>query len=420
MLDNRNNPYKIAKVLNKSPSTIIREISNHVKITPMQNDCVNYDICSHRKISNAYICRFCNKYCKNCDKLKCTKSCPEYKQNECEVIAHSPHVCNGCEKIHKCKLEQRVYSAVFAQKEYKACLIDKRIGFDLTEKEICAIDKIVSPLIMAGHSPYSIVQKYKDSIPCSEATIYRLIDAGLLKCRNIDLQERVKRKPRKHRRITNKDAYALITKAKKGHLWSDYLEYIKTNNVIAVQLDCVEGKKEENATLLTFHWSREHMQLYFIMDNQDSMNVIKQFDIIEETIGLELFREMFPVILTDNGHEFTDIAGMERSCTKSGESRTKIFFCEPNRSDEKGNCERNHRLLRKIIPKGTSLECLMQSDATLITNHINSYVRKSIGGVCPYDMAMETFDEDFFVLLGLEIIPYEKVNLTPRLVSKSA
>jgi len=242
----------------------------------------------------------------------------------------------------------------------------------------------------------------------------------LLKCKNVDLQERVKRKPRKHNKITNKDAYAIITKAKKGHLWSDYLEYLKTHDDVAVQLDCVEGKRDENAVLMTLHWSKEHMQLYFIMEKQDAENVVATFDKIEETIGFELFKELFPIILTDNGHEFTDIEGMERSCTISGKKRTKIFFCEPNRSDEKGNCERNHRLLRKIIPKGTSLEPFMQSDMTLITNHVNSYVRKALGGICPYDTAMETYDEDFFILLGLELIPYKDVNLTPSLVEKSA
>ncbi len=100
------------------------------------------------------------------------------------------------------------------------------------------------------------------------------------------------------------------------------------------------------------------------------------------------------------------------------QKRTTVFYCEPNRSDEKGACERNHRLLRRVIPKGTSLEGLMQWDLTLVTNHVNSYVRDSLQKSCPYDLAIDRYDEDFFVLLGLERIPKEQVVLTPDLLKK--
>ena len=75
-----------------------------------------------------------------------------------------------------------------------------------------------------------------------------------------------------------------------------------------------------------------------------------------------------------------------------------------------------HRLLRKVISKGTSLENLTQWDCTLITNHINSYARKTLGGICPYDVTMEVYEEDFFDLLELERISHNAVNLTPQLI----
>ena len=125
---------------------------------------------------------------------------------------------------------------------------------------------------------------------------------------------------------------------------------------------------------------------------------------------------MFSLILTDNGHEFTDILGMERSIF--GGKRTKIFFCEPNRSDEKGNCENNHKYIRYIIPKGYSLEPYSQMDISIMMNHINSFKRKSIYGRSPYEMAMAVLPSDFFILLGLEIISPEKVILTPSLLSQ--
>jgi len=108
MLDNRQTPYTISKELDKSPSTIIREIEKHSKITPMKNDCVNYATCKKKKLFNIYMCRFCNKFCKSCDKKECIKYCPDYTKMECEYITGSPHVCNGCDKIRSCKLEHRI------------------------------------------------------------------------------------------------------------------------------------------------------------------------------------------------------------------------------------------------------------------------------------------------------------------------
>lgn len=409
MLDNGNSPYEIAKTLQKSPSTIVREIRNHTNIVQKINDCQNWSICKKRRIcSRAY----CKTLCKKCNKRNCWTICKDYEQEVCHTIEASPHVCNGCDKKYSCGLEKRFYKGVDAHTEYKAELQSKRIGFDLTEEKLKEIDQKVTPLLKAGHSPYSVVQILGDELPCSEATLYRIIDACALTARNIDLQERVKRKPRKRYTIS-KDAYAIITEAKKGHLWTDYLEYIKKRPNYVVQLDCVEGKKDDKAVILTMHWVAEHMQLYFIMDEQTSACVVDMLDRIETALGTELFREAIPILLTDNGHEFSDVTGMERSCIYPDQKRTSVFFCEPNRPDEKGYCERNHRLLRKIIPKGTSLEPYMQKDFTMITNHINSYVRRSLGGVCPYDLAMEHLPEDFFDLLGLEMIPKESVNLTP-------
>ena len=135
-----------------------------------------------------------------------------------------------------------------------------------------------------------------------------------------------------------------------------------------------------------------------------------------------------PLYVTDNGEEFTDIDGMERSCTKPGEKRTKIFFCEPNRSDQKGSAERNHKMLRRIIPKYTnwkdsrnrSIQELVQSDMVLATNHVNSYPRPKMKNIRPYDLAFKALPEDFFVHLGLEMIPEGEVNLSPELIFNKA
>ena len=203
-------------------------------------------------------------------------------------------------------------------------------------------------------------------------------------------------------------------KEKEGKHYEDYLEYIKEHDVMAVQMDCVEGFKEDSATLLTLHFPAFSMQIAILMPEHTAGAVVNALDLVETAVGTDTFRDVFEVILTDNGMEFTNIAGMERSI--KGGRRTKIFFCEPNRSDEKGSCENNHKLIRYVIPKGTSLEQFTQEDISLMMNHINSYARKSLFGKTPYDIAKRVLPEDFFDMLGLYEIPPEQVLLKPALL----
>ena len=195
-----------------------------------------------------------------------------------------------------------------------------------------------------------------------------------------------------------------------------YKADVAENEVSVVEMDCVEGKKEDSCAILTLHFVTFHMQLYYIMPEHTTACVVSVLDMIEEAIGCELFAELFEVLLTDNGHEFWDIDGMERSITEG--LRTKVFFCEPNRSDQKGACENNHKLFRCIVPKGTSIDGFNQADMVMATNHVNSYCRKSLFGSCPYELAMRVIPEDFFILLGLELVDAKDVQLTPSLLKR--
>lgn len=402
----------IAERLDKSPSTISREIKKHTKAIPHRKccDCMYFKDCSVR---NA--CRpdgSCPQKCKNCQKAKAY--CPDYVQTFCGRLEDSPlHLCNSCHKRHLCHFEQHLYSAENAYSEYRDRLVNSRSGFDLTGGQLDSIDRIVSPLIKKGQSVYHIVQTNKNELAVSESSIRRLIKASELEVRDIDLKEAVRRRPRKRKKI-HPDPSVLKT----GHLYCDYLEYIKKHDVSVVQMDCVEGKPEDRRALLTLHFSMPHMQLAFLLEEHTSSQVAAALDTMEKKLGKGLFASCFPVILTDNGHEFWDISGMERSVY--GGIRTKIFFCEPNRSDQKGQCENNHKLIRNVIPKGTSLDGFTQEDILLMMNHINSYKRKSLFGCCPYEIAKKMLPQDFFDLLGLKRIRGNQVMLSPALLKSGS
>lgn len=398
----------IADRLDKSPSTISREINKHVQVhVPRCCDCLNSPECTLHHVCGS---SGCNKKCKTCHKAK--QHCSDYVKSQCDTLLGTPtHLCNSCHKHRCCHFEKRLYDAKAADSEYRSTLVSSRDGFDLTAGDFQKINDIVVPLVKKGQSVYHIVQTNRDILPVSESTIRRLIGTNELDICRIDLPEAVKRRPRKKNRTQSQPPLS-----KEGHLYKDYLAYIQYNDIPTVQMDCVEGTQEDRAVVLTLHFVMFHMQLLFILDEHTSAAVVAMLDIIEEALGRELFASCFPVILTDNGHEFADTDGMERSIY--GGQRTCIFFCDPNRSDQKAECENNHRLLRDIIPKGSSVQHFMQTDMTLAANHLNSYVRKSLFGRCPYDLAMTTLPEDFFLLLGLERIPGSEVILKPRLLKK--
>lgn len=397
----------IAECTGCSPSTISREIQKHSFIQKSHtNDCLNKGNCHKRHVCGSTIC---NKRCRACN--KCKKYCPDYTKSYCSILEEKG-LCNSCHKLTYCHFEKKLYKADVAENEYREMLVGRRNGFDLTGEEIEEINNLVSPLIRKGQSPYHIKQALNEKLIISEATLRRMINGNELDARAIDLREAVKRKPRKRRDTMHKE---LSSPSKVGRLYEDFQEYITEHDVGIVEMDCVEGKQEDLCAILTLHFVAFHMQLYFIMPNHTSECVVATLDKIEEALGTELFREMFPLILTDNGHEFWDMEGMERSLTTG--KRTRIYFCEPNRSDQKGACENNHKFFRYIVPKGTSIDGYMQSDMILAANHINSYRRKSLYGMSPYEQAMKYLPEDFFTFLGLELIPAEDVTLKPTLLS---
>ena len=397
----------IAKHLERSPSTISREIRNHLQTVPSKAsaDCIHFYGCRKTNVCGSSKCKL---KCRQCH--RCTQYCVDYKPNVCTRISRPPYVCNGCEKS-RCLMEKRYYKATPAQISYETMLKDSRSGFALSDDEMQRIDQLVLPLVRKGQSPYHICQTLKGDLAISESTLRRLIASCQIETRNIDLRNQVKRKVR----VRNTMKKERITRLKEGHRYQDYLDYQMKYDMPVVEMDCVEGSKEDHAVLLTLHFVSSHMQLAYRLPEQTSAEVVLVLDWLENTLGPDIFRMMFPLILTDNGSEFADRISMERSLF--GGKRTTVFYCEPNRSDEKGHCEKNHTHIRYVIPKGQSLATYEQKDISKMMDHINSYRRKSLYGKSPYELAMDTIPEDFFEKLQLHLIPPDEVILKPYLLS---
>lgn len=97
---------------------------------------------------------------------------------------------------------------------------------------------------------------------------------------------------------------------------------------------------------------KSSFMLIFLMNDGTQDSVIQVFDTLSNSLGTALFKRLFGVILTDNGIEFKNPNDVEH--TRPELIRIYVFFYDPQASWQKPHVENNHKLIRRIIPKGTS------------------------------------------------------------------
>ena len=194
------------------------------------------------------------------------------------------------------------------------------------------------------------------------------------------------------------------------------MAFIQANpDTSLVQMDTVEGRKG-GKVLLTIHFVTSSFMLAFLRDFNDARSVKDIFHYLYETLGHDVFCSLFPVILTDNGSQFSDPSSLEFDC--EGKQRTNIFYCDAGRPDQKGSCEVNHTLIRRILPKGSSFDELTQQDIQLMMSHINSYSRKKLNNRTPFQSFSHFYGKHIPALLGIIPVEANKVNLSPTLLKK--
>ena len=103
---------------------------------------------------------------------------------------------------------------------------------------------------------------------------------------------------------------------------------------------------------------------------------------------------------------------------ETGEISCRIFYCDPMNSNQKSNRERNHELIRYLIPKNQAKERYTEEEIRTMTNHINSYPRKKWNGQAPIDLFIKIYGQDAAERLGLQKIPSDSIQLTPAFFQK--
>ena len=90
-------------------------------------------------------------------------------------------------------------------------------------------------------------------------------------------------------------------------------------------MDTVEGLQTESDCFLTLLWRKSKFMLIFKLESQTTEGVTRIFKTLQTLIPLDIYKNLFQVILTDNGHEFFDVNNIE-CILSTGEYVTHLFF----------------------------------------------------------------------------------------------
>lgn len=395
----------IARTLGKDKSTIGKEIRLHRTLShkcSLARECAAYKGCCHGR--------------------QCTMDCPDFRPFTCSRRDRSPGACNGCSKHSHCRFNKFIYSAVTADKEYRATLVDARAGANLTIPEAKQIAAVVAPLIKQGLSPYQIVTAHPELGIC-EKTLYNYIERQVFAVagvHDIDLRRKTSRRlPKKvAKNYKKREDRAFL----KGRLYSDFQTYMEENpDARVLEMDTVYNDGSGGPFIQTFKFIGLGLLFAFFHEGKTAQDMVDGLDRLDSLLGHSLFNTYAEVLLTDRGSEFT---AADRFEFRGDETRrTRVFYCDPMQSGQKGSLEVNHELLRYILPKGTDLRGLGlvgQEPLNLALSHINSAPVQSLHGKSPIEYTAFLQPELWARLeaAGLQDIPKDEIILKPYLLKR--
>lgn len=219
----------------------------------------------------------------------------------------------------------------------------------------------------------------------SVRTLYRYIDKGIfLKLTNKDLPVKGKRKKHNKRVKVQKRASA-------GESIENRPDEVKNREIFGHwEMDTVKGKQGvTKSCMLVLTERKTRDEIIVKLPDQKAASVVEAIDRLERKWG-DMFTKVFRSITVDNGVEFSDYEGLERSVLHEGEKRTFAFYCHPYSSWERGSNENNNRLIRRHIPKGEDFDEKQDRDIEYIENWINNYPR----GIFGFKTSAQLFEEE--------------------------
>ena len=369
----------IARRVGKDPRTISREVKKHITVQPLSV-------------------------------LRTKADGTPIDERPCPLLLKAPFVCNPCKKRRgNCAFQKQLYNAKKAQSEYETLLKESREGIPLGKEEFWESDKIIAEGIRKGQHLYHIMETH--DIAFSKSSAYRHLKRGYLSVSQTDFPRVVKFKSRKQRRPDS------VPKAvREGRTYADFLAYKDEGGITSwVEMDTVIGRIG-GKVIMTFDFTFGNFMFGLLLDNKTAAEAADKIHALKTILhaGGVRFGDVLPLLLTDNGGEFSNVFAFTNDL--DNEPETMLFFCDPFQSSQKPKVEKNHTLFRDIVPKGESFDHFTQETVNLIFSHVNSTKRKVLNGKTPYEVFSFMFGECTAALLGIREIPAQDVVQSPKLL----
>ena len=329
----------------------------------------------------------------------------------CPKLLKAPYVCNGCEMKSRssCKYIRRVYHAKKAQADYETLLTDARTGIPLNKESFYETESIISNSVRKGQHVFHAIKS--NNLPVSTSTVYRHIKKGYYTISPIDLPRAVKFKQRK-----SKQQDYVPHGVKVGRTYDDFLAYVENKpDISRVELDTVIGKVG-GKLILTIHFVSVDFMVGILLNDKTAAEAALRITELKSRLKRSGFKfgDVMPLLLTDNGGEFSCVSAFEND--DNGNLESHIFFCNPNAPYEKPHIEKNHTMFRDIVPKGSSFDNFTQETVDLIFSHVNAVKRKQFNGKSAYDLFTFSYSRELAAALGISPIPADEVVQSPSLL----
>lgn len=252
-----------------------------------------------------------------------------------------------------------------------------KIGSDLayaTALEGLIVDQDFSPAA-ALHEIEDNPKKYGTfSTKICRQTLYAYIDKGIfLRLTNKDLPFRGSRRKEKTKHVHR------IKSAPRGESIEKRPVEVNTRQEFGHwEMDLVVSCRYGHKCLLVLTERVTRQEIIRLIPDKTAASVVRALDTIERKYG-KLFPHVFRSITVDNGSEFADCKGMERSVFKRRGHRTKMYYCHPYCSSERGSNEKQNQMIRRKFPKGTNFDKVKKKDVEAVENWLNKYPRLILG-----------------------------------------
>lgn len=275
-----------------------------------------------------------------------------------------------------------VYCADVAERKYQDNLRAKGPDIKLG-KDYAFAEYIENQIINERRSPGAALAQIKiDGLEFStdicETTLYNWIYRGDV---FLNVTEEHLLYKGDHRKPENRDRQKRARPAKGDTIEQRPQEIAARETFGNWEMDSIIGCKGSKAALVVLTERLTRYPVIIRVPDHTMESVVRGLDRIERKLGAG-FREVFKTITVDNGSEFQDCAGMERS-KRARKPRTKVYYCHPYSAYERGSNENMNRIIRRFFPKGTNFDDVTAAEVAAVADWLADYPRRILGWQTP-------------------------------------